>query len=358
VRADERRLRQVLLNLLGNALKFTEFGGVTFTVEVIKPESYSQLLSPVSTTLGSTKIRFQVEDTGIGIDSSQLDVIFLPFRQVSDHNYSVGGTGLGLAISQKLVQLMGSKIYVKSTLGKGSIFFFDLELPVGSGWVYDKPNILGNIIGFKGAKNKILVVDDKEMNRTIFRQLLAPLGFEIREAINGEDCLEKAKTFQPDIVFMDLVMPIMDGFEATRKLRLMPEMKEGVIIAVSASVFENTKQQSWMAGCQDFIPKPLPTQQVFDKLEEYLGLEWIYEEPKSTPKISTNLAAPPLPLQSDAITALWELVKTGDIIGIIQYTEELEKLDPQWVPFATHVRELAKSFRLKQLREFIKQFMN
>lgn len=367
VRADERRLRQVLLNLLGNALKFTEIGGVTFTVEVIQRENFSQLLSPASTTLGTTKIRFQVEDTGIGIDSSQLEVIFLPFRQVSDHNYSVGGTGLGLAISQKLVQLMGSKIYVKSTLGKGSIFSFDLELPVVSGWVNDKPKNLGNIIGFKGEKNKILVVDDKEMNRTIFRQLLAPLGFEIMEAINGEDCLQKAQNFQPDIVFMDLVMPIMDGFEATRKLRLMPEMKEGVIIAVSASVFENTKQQSWMAGCQDFIPKPLPTQQVFDKLQEYLGLEWIYEEPKSIPKISTNLAVLPLPLQSDMIAEgahlstiadLWELVKTGDIIGIIQYTEDLEKLDPQWVPFATHVRQLAKSFQLKQLREFIKQCMS
>ncbi|HBE19223.1 MAG TPA: serine/threonine protein kinase, partial [Cyanobacteria bacterium UBA11367] len=193
VNADEKRLRQVLINLLGNAVKFTDSGGVTFKVKVIdKPEEHNPL--PVA------KIRFQIEDTGIGMTAEHLTKIFLPFEQVGEQRRKTEGTGLGLAISQKIVELMGGEIKVKSTLGQGSVFWFDLDLPQLEQWIDTSQTEERNIIGFKGEKSKILVVDDKRSNRAVLVNLLSPLGFEIIEAVDGQDCLNKAIEFKPDCI--------------------------------------------------------------------------------------------------------------------------------------------------------------
>jgi len=341
VRADEKRLRQVLINLLGNAVKFTEQGYITFKV------GYHQ-----------EKFRFQVEDTGIGIAQEKLEEIFLPFQQAGEKIRETEGTGLGLTISRELAELMGGELKVESTLGKGSVFWLDLDLPEVE-WIDVADISENNIIGFKGLKRKILVVDDKWANRSVLVNMLEPLGFEVLEATDGLDGLNKAHQFQPDIILMDLVMPVMDGFEATRRLRMMPELEGVVVIAISASVFDFDHQQSRKVGCDGFLPKPVREADLLEKVRVHLGLEWVYEEIDTKVQLSSeysglstqdSLVVPP----AQQVATLLDLAMRGDLKGIIQEATRLEELDKQWVPFATHLRQLAKSFKGKQIRQYLK----
>jgi signal transduction histidine kinase/ActR/RegA family two-component response regulator len=260
VHADEKRLRQVLINLLGNAVKFTRQGQVTLSIDRYQG-----------------KIRFQIEDTGIGIAPQELDKIFLPFQQAGDPKYRADGTGLGLSITQKLVEMMGGELRVESMLGKGSLFWFALELPEIEA---DKLAHIKErrIIGYQGPRRKILVVDDKWENRSILVSLLSPLGFDIEQACNGQEGLEKANAFHPNLVLMDLFMPVMDGFETVRQLRKIPGFKAIVIIAVSAGVFDHQRQESLKSGCNDFIAKPVNANELFERLQNRLELEWLYEQ--------------------------------------------------------------------------------
>ncbi len=346
IRADEKRLRQVLINLLSNAVKFTEKGCITFKVGYLKE-----------------KLRFQVEDTGIGIAEEQLEEIFLPFQQVGEYSRKIEGTGLGLAISHQLVQLMGGELMVKSTLGKGSVFWLELDLPE----VLQDTNVKSvdrrHIIGFLGCKRKVLVVDDKWANRSVLLNLLEPLGFEVAEATDGLDALNKAHEFKPDVIFMDLVMTVMDGFEATRRLRMLPDLKEVVVIAASASVFDFDQKQSREVGCDDFIPKPIREGELLEKLQIHLGLEWVYEKQQSREELSTSDSHDPLRTQdsfvappAEELAVLLDLAMRGDLRGITQRAIKLEELDERWIPFATHLRQLAKGFKGKQILEFLKQY--
>ncbi|WP_250123665.1 hybrid sensor histidine kinase/response regulator [Chroococcidiopsis sp. CCMEE 29] len=344
IRADEKRLRQVLINLLGNAVKFTEKGTITFKVGHHE-----------------NKLRFQVEDTGIGIAAEQLEAIFLPFQQVDEQSRKTEGTGLGLAISRQLVQMMGGEIKVKSTLGKGSVFWLDLDLSEVS-QAADIPNVGDrNIVGFNGAKRKVLLVDDKSTNRSVLVNLLQPLRFEVVEATDGRDGLNKALEFKPDCILMDLVMPKMDGFEATRQIKMSPELEGVVVIAISASVFDFEQQTSREAGCDDFIPKPIREEELLEKLRTHLGLEWVYEASdqifnsstqNSKLKTQNSFVAPP----AEEIAALFDLAMMGDLSGIVERSMRLEQLDQKWIPFATHLRQLAKNFEEQQILEFVKQY--
>ncbi|BAZ15772.1 ATP-binding region ATPase domain protein [Calothrix sp. NIES-4071] len=346
VKADEKRLRQVLINLLSNAVKFTEKGTVNFQVGYY-----------------DGKLRFQVEDTGIGIAQEQLEEIFLPFKQVGEDNRKTEGTGLGLAISRQLVEMMGGEIKVKSTLGKGSVFWVDLNLHEVLSPISVKKFDERKIISFVGDKKKVLVVDDKWENRSVLVNLLEPLGFEIIEATDGLDCLNKAPKFKPNVILMDLVMSVMDGFEATRRLKMLPDLKEAVVIAISASVFDLDKKQSLEVGCDDFLPKPLQVAELLEKLRVYLGLEWVYEEIKNyikepedvklksqTP--NKDLIAPP----AEEIAILLDLAIRGNLRSIVQRAAFLEELDEKWAPFANHLRQLAKEFKCKQIVSFIKKY--
>ena len=351
--ADEKRLRQILSNLLSNAIKFTDKGGVKFKVGYL---SVHQKQKTNNQQLTTKKIRFQVQDTGIGISPHQLAEIFLPFHQVRDSTHVAEGTGLGLGISQKLVQLMDSEIYVSSSIGEGSVFWFDLELPIVAQWQEPPPPPNRRIVGFKGHKRKVLIVDDNRVNRTLLRVLLKPLGFEIKEAVDAEDCLDKAVDFAPDLILMDLVMPKIDGLEATRRLRKLPQLKDTIVIALSASVFKTIQQESLAAGCQYFIPKPVESKQLFYSIPQYLGLEWIYEDIGSMKIISPQLDPVTLALLPPSeLTTLSEFIKMGDIKGIIDLADKIQKLEPKLEPFSSHIRQLAKGFKLKQLRDFIQE---
>jgi PAS domain S-box-containing protein len=347
VRGDEQKLRQILINLLGNAVKFTETGGVIFKV------GYHE-----------GKIRFQVEDTGIGIAPEQLTEIFLPFHQVENSRHLVEGTGLGLTISQKLAKLMDSTLEVKSQLGSGSVFWLDLDLPK----VLESTEVVNrqerNIVGLRGEKRKVLVVDDKWENRSVLVNFLEPLGFDILEATDGRDCLNKAISFKPDVILMDLVMPVLDGFEATRQIRKSTELKKIVIIATSASVFDYSQDKSREAGCDDFIPKPVWAKHLLERLRVHLGLEWVYQE--ETLKVEgckDNLQPANLPTcqpvapPPEDISVLLDLAMRGNVRGIDEQAARLEQLDDKFVPFASKLRQLAQDFQVKQIREFLKSYI-
>lgn len=356
LRADDKRLRQVLLNLLGNAIKFTETGTVSLKV-CSQPEVSSQ----------PETIRFEIADTGVGIASDQLEEMFLPFQQVGDSNRRAEGTGLGLAISRQLVELMNGTLKAQSTLGEGSTFWLELNLqPLEL--ITDVALERGRtIIGFQGDKQKVLVIDDKPLNRSVLFNLLEPIGFDVLEAVDGLDGLQKAHAFQPDVILIDLVMPTLDGFEATRRLRQSPQLKDTVVIAISASVFDFDQQHSLQVGCNDFLPKPIREADLLDKLELYLGLKWIYAEKQSgetasdrfthsalapASLLSASMTAPP----ADELAALFDLAMRGDLRGLSKRAAQLEDMNPQFRPFTTHLRQLAKGFKGRQILEFLKQF--
>ncbi|MBD2067709.1 AAA family ATPase [Leptolyngbya sp. FACHB-671] len=349
IRADDKRLRQVLLNLLGNAVKFTEAGAIAFTV------GYHE-----------QKIRFQVEDSGIGIASNHLSEIFKPFQQVGEDSRKTEGTGLGLAISGQLVEMMGGTLQVKSTLGIGSTFWFDLDLPTADALMEAAHASKRTIIGVKGDKPKILIVDDKPTNRSVLINLLEPIGFDVLDAVDGQDGLNKAQSFQPHVILIDLVMPKLDGFEATRRLRAMPALKDVIVIAVSASVFEFDHQQSLQVGCNDFLAKPIQEDNLLQKLQEHLKLEWIYENESEVGESSKNvdnqdsqvsfstsdLLIPP----AEEIAIFLDLAMRGDLRAIAKRATQLEEANQQWSPFAAHLRQLAKGFKGRQILEFLQQF--
>lgn len=362
VEADEKRLRQVLVNLLGNAVKFTDAGGVTFKVEVV--ESVAVESTAIALT-AINKIRFQIEDTGVGMTSEQMQKIFQPFEQVGDTRRMAEGTGLGLAISLKIIEIMGSRIRVSSKPQAGSQFWFDLSLPsTANGEVVPKLQPTGTIVGFTGSKRKILVVDDRWENRSVIVNLLDPIGFIVAEAVNGIEGLEQARELMPDAIITDLAMPKMDGFELMHHLRESPELKDIVIIVSSASVFETDQYNSLDAGADAFLPKPVEASDLLGLLQRHLGLFWLYEQlievppPAKTSErdIALSSAGAIVPPSPEEIDILYDLIMKGNLKAIVKQAEYLKNLDANFILFAEQLCEFAQKFQEKQLKSFISQY--
>jgi signal transduction histidine kinase/CheY-like chemotaxis protein len=341
ITADEKRLRQILLNLLGNAVKFTDRGQVSLRVSV------DSVLAETQQT-----IRFEIIDTGIGMTPEQLDKIFRPFEQVGSLKHRAAGTGLGLAITRQLVELMKGELSVQSELGKGSTFWFEITLPVVETLTLGKAkHDLAHIKGYTGKRRKILVVDDKQENRLVLLNMLEPLGFEVVIAEDGQQEIELAREICPDLTLTDLVMPVKSGFEAVQEIRRLPEIKDAIIIAVSASMF-GMEQQKWeLAGFNAFLPKPIDEYQLLALLQQYLHLEWVYEEildPNQVQVTSSSvesLAVPPL----EEMEILYELAMLGSMRRICERATYLEELDEKYIPFANHLKELAQEFQEKAI---------
>ncbi len=381
IHSDGKRLRQVLLNLLGNAIKFTDQGQVTFRVSVIDSHDSTD----------SYLIRFQVQDTGVGINSEQLAKIFLPFEQASNSATQLEGTGLGLAISHKIVALMDSQIQVTSTLNKGSSFWFDLSLTSAPEWSEQQPQLPRHkIIGVKGIKPKILIVDDHKENRSWIVNFLNSLGFICLEACNGEEGLQQTIVSKPDLILTDLIMPIMDGFTMISKIRNLPQIADVTIIVSSASVFGADKKRSLAVGGDAFLAKPVHIDELLSLLQKYLALEWFYEQVTQTKTrkqqhqksllgknyhshvkfapISGNTltsshsssidASSLIPPSSQKLEKLFDLAMRGNIQGIEKIATQLEQSDPKLIPFAMELRQLTDSFQVKKIREFIKSFQD
>jgi signal transduction histidine kinase len=262
VLADERRLRQVLLNLLGNAIKFTDDGTVTLRASA-EPQGKAQVL-----------LRLDVEDTGIGMHADDVERIFEPFEQVGDAQRRSGGTGLGLAITRALVNDMGGRVQVSSELGRGSRFRIELPLPVAQLAQVASPRAPG-LARYAGPPRRVLVVDDVAANRALMCDFLMNAGFEVAQASDGGELLAAARSFRPDLVLMDSVMPSVDGVEATRRLRRDADLAAVPVIAISASATAEHRAACLQAGVNVFLTKPVSLQALQARIGEQLGLQWI-----------------------------------------------------------------------------------
>jgi CheY-like chemotaxis protein len=335
VLSDEKRLRQVLVNLLGNAIKFTNQGSVTLLVETCPGDN------------GLT--RFQVTDTGVGIAPEHLKTIFDPFEQVGDHIHQERGTGLGLVISWELVKLMGGTLQVKSELGQGSIFWFDIPLPQVAGSSQPAIESRPPITGIKGQSPKILVVDDNADNRKVVVDMLRPLGFVLAEARDGADGLSQLATFEPDVVILDLVMSKMSGLEMIKRIRQSPKLNHVSLIVNSASTFEEDRTQSLAAGANAFVPKPVELPLLLDILQQQLHLEWIYGKKELKTEPQEPLVWPPL----DILSELIDLTRFGDIAALQQIANKLGQDNPQLAPFTAKLQHLTDTFQINQLQSFL-----
>lgn len=348
VRVDEQRLRQVLLNLLSNAIKFTEEGSVHLRAGFLPP----------------ARLRFEVRDTGIGIEAARLETIFQPFEQASDTRHRFGGTGLGLAISRQLVRLMGGEIRVESRRGAGSVFWFELDVPVVAPPAAVAPPEW-TVSGYKGPRKTILVVDDVAENRAVAVDMLGPLGFLMAQASDGLEALEKVKALRPALVLMDVVMPGMDGIETTRRLRHMPEFRDLAIIAVSAGASGSDAAKSLAAGANAFLTKPIDLSALLSHIAGLLNIEWSDEDLTAQTVDSDQSAAPAADLMTaaliapppDEIEALHHLARLGDMRGIVQHAARLTELDERYRPFADHLCQLAKDYRSKAILSFVKRYL-
>jgi signal transduction histidine kinase/CheY-like chemotaxis protein len=350
LRVDETRLRQVLLNLLSNAVKFTDTGQVTLRVMRLQPPAVSAAADAM------VRLRFEVEDNGIGMSEAQLARLFNPFEQLAEVKRREGGTGLGLAISRQLARLMGGDIEVRSRPTKGSVFWFDVEVSAtdAQGQV---PPAHGAPIGYEGERRKILVVDDVPHNLTMLLDSLGTLGFEMAEASNGEEALDVAVRFRPDLIAMDLMMPVLDGFEAMRRLRLMPEFADVPMIATSASATQDVQARCRAAGANAFIPKPIERDLLLKTIARLTDLTWISEESKgqSTDIVGAgdrNLMCPP----PEEMVVLRQLAQTGNMRTICDRADFLKSLDARYAPFATRLSTLAARCQSKAIVAFVEEF--
>lgn len=341
IRADEMRLRQVLLNLLSNAVKYSERGQICLRVTVMEPG----------------RLRFEVQDSGIGIESGQLETIFLPFEQAGDGQYHTGGTGLGLVICRELVKLMGSDIHVTSRIGEGSVFWFDLDVPVVDVYGEIIP-VEQSVVGYQGPRRRVLVVDDVDVNRVLLIDMLNRLGFETVEAVNGRECLDRAKTLMPALILLDMLMPEMDGLETARRLRGVPGLGQTPIIAVSASASGIDVADAMNAGVNVFLSKPVDMKRLTGQIGGLLKLDWIYAQPEaeSSPQHKPDewLDAPPL----KEMRVLHHLAQQGSMRDIIRQAEYLAKLDDRYRPFAERLRRLAKAYQSKAIMDLVERYLN
>ncbi|MEP1079846.1 ATP-binding protein [Leptolyngbya sp. PL-A3] len=347
IHADAKRLRQVLLNLLSNALKFTETGSVLFNVKVVD----------TSPSLSLTRIRFWVEDTGIGVPSEQLKKIFLPFEQSGNQEQKQEGTGLGLAISQQIVHLMEGEIQVESTLGKGSTFWFELDLPKAQEWLEpENPTLAPRVVGYEGNRRTVLVIDDHQENRSVLVNMLEPLGFQVIEATNGQDGIYQALNHHPNLIITDILMPDIDGLEMTRQLRRMPEFASLPIIASPASLSHVEQQESLDAGCSSFFPKPIAFEGLLQELQIHLGMQWIYEAGLSekTPKPMADATKMIIPSAEELVT-VHRAAQAGLVRNIQQAANELKQLDPHYAAFANQLLKLAQEFEIEAILQLIEQ---
>jgi PAS domain S-box-containing protein len=292
VAVDAGKLRQVLLNLVGNAIKFTNSGGVKLRARLSRQDDAER-----------ARVRFEVEDSGPGISQEDCQRIFFPFVQLGGQAPVQAGTGLGLAICNQYVEIMGGQIGVTSELGKGSVFYFTIPVSVLPSVAEPEEPKHGRILGLAGGQPsyRLLIVEDQPENRLLLRRLLDPLGFELREAVNGQEAVAQFEQWHPDLIWMDIRMPVMDGLEAVRRIRATQAGAGTKIIALTAHALDEESKPILAAGCDDLVRKPFREQELFDALTRHLHVKFIYEQAsrqKSTPE------APGLALRPEQLDAL------------------------------------------------------
>ncbi|MCT7994706.1 GAF domain-containing hybrid sensor histidine kinase/response regulator [Laspinema olomoucense] len=303
--ADENKLRQVLINLLGNAIKFTNTGRVTLRIS-------TSPFQPQTENPNQSTLEFEVEDTGPGLSSQDIKDLFQAFQQTRVGRQSQEGTGLGLRISQKFVQLMGGVISVTSTVGEGSRFKFEIPVGVVQGSTITQTCDLNGAIRLApGQPNyRILVVEDNPINRLLLVTLLKDLGMEVQEAENGQVAIAAWQQWHPQLIFMDMHMPTMDGYEATQRIKQFQINNSSSnippippIIAITASAFSENREECLQVGCDNFVSKPFRREEILETLSQYLGAKYSYQETKTpATRPSSQDKERDAQLEADALT--------------------------------------------------------
>ena len=356
LQTDEGKLRQVLINLLSNAIKFTEQGGVILRVRTNSRQwpTNPNLTRPFSLT-------FEVEDTGPGIDDKEIDQLFAPFGQTETGRNSQQGTGLGLPISQKFVQLMGGEIQIKTVLGKGSVFSFDIQVNLADKNLIASPYPTAKVIGLQPDQQtyRILAVDDRLESRLLLVKLLGDIGFDVREASNGEEAIAVWESWQPHLIWMDMRMPVMDGYEATKRIKSTLQGQATVIIALTASAFEEDRHLVLSAGCNDFLRKPFREEVLWEKMAHHLGVRYLYGEISDPlPKdhlfslTSNQLLQELQQAPQEWVNQLKEKALECNDDGIIFL---LESLKPEQQQLAIALQEWADHFQFDLILELIQK---
>jgi signal transduction histidine kinase/CheY-like chemotaxis protein len=334
VSADERKLKQVIINLAGNAVKFTQQGAITLRA---RAEDNGSLL------------RFEVEDTGPGIDAQAIPTIFEPFVQVGQNRE---GTGLGLFVSRKIVEFLGGRITVRSELGKGSLFSFDIHCePVAAAQIM--PANTSRVVSLTSGQTppRILVAEDTLESRILMTKLLRSTGFEVVEAENGSEAVQLFEECTPDLVLMDMRMPVMDGYEAIRAIRLTQRGRTTPIVAVTASAFKEDRQKILALGADDFISKPMQTAELFEKLRLLLGINYVYAEERTDSEDAidqTGLAGMVAQLPEELID---ELTHVMSVLDLDRFRQLLTRVAQHHPVLAERLRGMANAYRVAELAE-------
>lgn len=309
---DEIRLRQALLNILGNAVKFTEKGWISWKVRIEKIENKTYMIS-------------EIEDSGHGIDKNEIGNLFKPFEQ-TEIGQKYGGTGLGLAISKRIVKMMGGDIEVRSEKDIGSCFTVKVEIDESFETAEKSLNKNKQVIGImsKFSKKKVLIVDDVIENRRLAAEILEVVGFETKDAENGEEAINTYKHWVPDIILMDIKMPTISGYETTRQIRNMNNGSEVPIIAMTASILDEAENRALESGMNDFIRKPFYENELYQIISKHLHIEYLYnEEGPQLNKALTKLVPEELNgISSDSLKKMKDAIVIGDIDILFKIIDE------------------------------------
>jgi CheY-like chemotaxis protein/anti-sigma regulatory factor (Ser/Thr protein kinase) len=342
VQLDQKRLRQILLNLLSNAVKFTDQGRVDLRVKLLSQSS------------GEVQLSFEISDTGTGILPDQLETVFRPFEQVGDMQHRAGGTGLGLSISRQLIQLLGSEIQVQSSWGHGSCFSFVLST-VAMAADRTAAAADGSVVGYRGPRKHLLLADDIEANRTVLSEILIALGFEVTLANDGLEALTNARSRIPDLILMDVRMPVMGGLEAMRHMQALPDLREVPVIALSAEATDEKQSDCMAAGAKAFLTKPIDFPTLFHEIGRLLNVTWIREirNTDSSPVYeSIEQSGIPDPEQMEALRVL---AKAGNMRAIRKKAEELALLNKHYRPFTDRIIQLSIGYESKALLRLVEK---
>ncbi len=344
---DEGKLRQILINLMGNAVKFTDSGGVAVRIRTVNEN-------------GQLRLIVEVEDTGPGISTEEVGDLFRAFQQTST-GVKAGGTGLGLALSREFARLMGGDITVSSQPGQGTCFHLVIDVQQSEGVsAQQRSHSRQKVTGLKAGQGpfRVLVVDDKPENRLLLRELLASIGFEIREAENGEEAIAMFTSWSPHIILMDMRMPVMDGYTATRRIKTMEEGRRTPIIALTASAFEEERQKIFDAGTDKYLRKPFKDYELFDLIRQCLEIEYTYEAADAltsngpgaeTHSISReDLMSLPDGLVAQIIAAITHL----DFDRLLELIEQVSERSPA---AAGPLREMANSYRFDEIQKLFSE---
>ncbi|MEM6613155.1 MAG: PAS domain S-box protein, partial [Cyanobacteria bacterium P01_C01_bin.72] len=340
INIDETRLRQVLLNLLSNAFKFTTQGTIIFSATAPPATADSEI----------KQVRFQVEDTGRGIAPEDHETIFAAFGQLEPNNDGSEGTGLGLSICQNILRLMDSELHLASQIGSGSRFWFDLKLKTIPASFCILPETPATDLERKLiTPSKVLVVDDNYDNRLLLLEYLEPQGFLVKQAVNGQAGLAIAKSFQPDVILVDLMMPIMDAKEMIESLRQDAQLRNIITILVSANI--HLIANSSDIQCDGFLAKPIDLQRLSTLLDTHLQLDWQMTTPNLVSK--PQLIIP----RADELLHLFELVNFGDMEGLLAAVDLLEQHNSHYLAFAQKISQMANSCQQQNLEQLLETYI-